>query len=110
MGTVIILEETNRLSNLSSNMLKISKFENQEIITNKKEYRLDEQIRKAIECGTCKINVNTELQIAWRNGVINFINANPSVYDPRKLIGGGENLMRAAIREKVTLFGSGSRV
>ena len=69
-----------------------------------------EQIRKAIECGTCKINVNTELQIAWRNGVINFINANPSVYDPRKLIGGGENLMRAAIREKVTLFGSGSRV
>lgn len=69
-----------------------------------------DQIRKAIECGTCKINVNTELQIAWRNGVINFINANPSVYDPRKIIGGGENLMRATIREKVTLFGSGSRV
>ena len=44
----IILEETNRLSNLSSNMIKISKFEHQEIITNKKEYRLDEQIRKAI--------------------------------------------------------------
>lgn len=69
-----------------------------------------EQIIKAIECGTCKINVNTELQIAWRNGVINFINANPSVYDPRKLIGGGESLLRAAVREKVTLFGSGSRV
>lgn len=44
----IILEETTRLSNLSSNMLKLSKFENQEIITNKKEYRLDEQIRRAI--------------------------------------------------------------
>ena len=70
----------------------------------------NEQIRKAIECGTCKINVNTELQIAWRNGLVNFMNANPSVYDPRKLIGGGENLLRAAVREKINLFGSGSRV
>ena len=52
----IILEESNRLSNLSSNMLKISKFENQEIITNKKEYRLDEQIRKAIIMLEEKIN------------------------------------------------------
>jgi len=52
----IILEETNRLSNLSSNMIKISKFEHQEIITNKKEYRLDEQIRKAIIMLEEKIN------------------------------------------------------
>ena len=44
----IIVEETNRLSNISNNMIKLSKFENQEIITNKKEYRLDEQLRKAI--------------------------------------------------------------
>lgn len=44
----IILEETERLSNLSSNMLKLSKLEKQEIVTNKAEYRLDNQIRKAI--------------------------------------------------------------
>lgn len=44
----IILEETSRLSNLSSNMLKLSKFENQEIVTNKRTYKLDEQLRKAI--------------------------------------------------------------
>lgn len=44
----IILEETSRLSNLSSNMIKLSEFENKEIITNKKKYRIDEQIRKAI--------------------------------------------------------------
>ncbi len=44
----IIIEETTRLSNLSSNMIKLSKFENQEIVTNKKEYKLDEQLRKAI--------------------------------------------------------------
>jgi signal transduction histidine kinase len=44
----IILEETTRLSNISNNIIKLSKFENQEIVTNKKEYRLDEQLRKAI--------------------------------------------------------------
>lgn len=44
----IILEETTRLSNLSSNIMKLSKFENQKIIINKSNYRLDEQIRKAI--------------------------------------------------------------
>lgn len=52
----IILEETSRLSNLSSNMIKLSKFENQEIITNKKTYKLDEQLRKAIILMEEKIN------------------------------------------------------
>lgn len=52
----IILEETNRLSNLSSNMIKLSKFENQEIVTNKTTFKLDEQLRKAIIMLEEKIN------------------------------------------------------
>lgn len=44
----IIKEETNRLSILSSNSLKLSRIENQEKIINKIEYKLDEQIRKCI--------------------------------------------------------------
>ncbi len=44
----IILEETTRLSSLSTNMLKLSKLENQKMITNRNKYRLDNQIRKAI--------------------------------------------------------------
>lgn len=44
----IIIEETDRLSNLSSNILKLSSIENQEIIVNKKEFSLDEQIRKSV--------------------------------------------------------------
>lgn len=46
--TSIIVEETNRLSNLSSNILKLSKLENQETIENKNVFSLDEQIRKSI--------------------------------------------------------------
>lgn len=43
-----ILENSRRLSNLSSNILMLSKLENQEIVMNLKEYRLDEQLRKAL--------------------------------------------------------------
>lgn len=44
----IIVEESKRLSNLSSNILKISKLEHQEIIGGKASFSLDEQIRRSI--------------------------------------------------------------
>lgn len=44
----IIIENSRRLSNLSSSILMLSKLENQEIVPNKTEYRLDEQLRKVI--------------------------------------------------------------
>ena len=44
----IIVEESGRLSHLTSNMLKLSKLENQEIIQKHERFYLDEQIRKSI--------------------------------------------------------------
>ena len=41
----MILDSTKQLNTLSSNVLKLSKLENQEKVTDKKQYRLDEQIR-----------------------------------------------------------------
>lgn len=43
-----ILENSRRLTNLSDNILMLSKLENQEMVLGKTEYRLDEQIRKCI--------------------------------------------------------------
>lgn len=43
-----ILENSRRLTNLSGNILMLSKLENQETVLGKTEYRLDEQIRKCI--------------------------------------------------------------
>ena len=43
-----ILENARRLSNLSGNVLMLSKLENQEIVSGKSEFRLDEQLRKCI--------------------------------------------------------------
>ncbi len=64
----------------------------------------DYDIKKAISCGISKININTELQIAWHDAVKEFVNANPDVYDPRKVIGSGTASMKAKIKEKVEMF------
>lgn len=41
----IIMDESNHLANMSSNVLLLSKLENQEIITDKETFSLDEQLR-----------------------------------------------------------------
>lgn len=66
----------------------------------------DDKIIKAISCGICKLNINTELQIAWSNGVREGLSSNLKVYDPRKVIGFGEKNMKQAIKDKCILLNS----
>ena len=44
----IIITESERLANMSGNVLLLSKLENQTIVTDKTRYRLDEQLRRCI--------------------------------------------------------------
>ncbi|WP_223110733.1 HAMP domain-containing sensor histidine kinase [Paenibacillus sinensis] len=46
--TGMIIESARQLSTLSGNILRISKLENQEMLTELTEYRLDEQLRQAL--------------------------------------------------------------
>lgn len=64
----------------------------------------DEQIKKAISCGICKININTELQQAWAKGVRDSLTQDKEIYDPRKIIKFGENPLKNMIKDKVDLF------
>ena len=64
----------------------------------------DELIRQAINCGICKININTELQLAWTKAVREFLDNDKDVYDPRKVIKGGEQALKQVVREKINLF------
>jgi len=63
----------------------------------------DDQIKKSISCGINKININTELQIAWYQEVKKFIEKSDS-YDPRKVIGSGEKSIKEKVREKTEMF------
>ncbi len=65
--TDIIMNEAERLTNMSSNVLLLSKFENQKIVSNRKEFYLDEQIRDCIlllekQWSSKDINLNLELE------------------------------------------------
>jgi len=64
----------------------------------------DYDIEKAISCGISKININTELQIAWHEAVKKFVLENPNAYDPRKVIGSGKDSMKASIKAKIEMF------
>ncbi len=69
----------------------------------------DEKIKKAIECGINKINVNTELQVAWSKEVRKGLENNKEIYDPRKIIKLGENSLKEAVKNKIILFGSDNK-
>lgn len=66
-------------------------------------------IKESIKNGICKVNINTELQIAWAKGLKNYIEENPNIYDPRKIIKAGEKNMKWAIKNKILLLGSNNK-
>lgn len=66
----------------------------------------DDKIRRAISCGTCKINVNTECQLAFNKILREVVVEKPDVYDPRKLIGPATKGIEDAVNEKMTVFGT----
>lgn len=66
----------------------------------------EDKIKKAISCGISKININTDLQSVWSKAVRKFLEENQEVYDPRKIIGSGEQVIKTRIEQLVTLFGT----
>lgn len=65
--TEIIISESERLANMSANVLLLNKFENQQFITNKTEYELDEQIRDCVillekQWSNKNIDINLDLE------------------------------------------------
>ena len=69
----------------------------------------DNKIKTSIFCGVAKININTDLQIAWSNKVREYLEKEKNVYDPRKIIKAGEHALKKVVHEKNTLFGSKHR-
>ena len=70
----------------------------------------DQDIKKSIENGITKININTELQIAWNNSVREYLKDNDSIYDPRKIISSGEASIKKCVMDKLHLVGSCNKI
>ena len=72
-----------------------------------------DQIKKAIDLGVSKINVNTECQLAFADATRKYIEAGKDLegkgFDPRKLLAPGVEAIKATVREKIELFGSANK-
>ena len=69
-----------------------------------------DMIKKAIDLGVSKINVNTECQLAFADATRKYIEEGKDQqgkgYDPRKLLAPGFEAIKATVKEKMELFGS----
>ena len=69
-----------------------------------------DMIKKAIDLGVSKINVNTECQLAFAAATREYVEAGKDQqgkgYDPRKLLAPGAEAIKATVKEKMELFGS----
>ena len=64
----------------------------------------DELLKKIIDCGINKININSDIQFVWHKAVCDFIKNNPSVYDPRKIISSGKEAIYNLIESKINII------
>lgn len=65
----------------------------------------DEHIKKAIKAGINKINVDTDLRIAFTAAVREALAADTKNIDPRKYLAPARDLITKVVREKMRLFG-----
>ena len=70
----------------------------------------EDMIKKAIDLGVAKINVNTECQLSFSAATREYIEAGKDLagkgFDPRKLLAPGTEAIKATVKEKMELFGS----
>lgn len=70
----------------------------------------DAMIHEAIALGICKVNVATELKIAFADAVKDYFTAHPDANDPRKYIVPGKLAMQKVVEEKIKVCGSAGRL
>nr|WP_279077611.1 tagatose bisphosphate family class II aldolase [Hafnia alvei] len=66
----------------------------------------EHMVREAIGLGICKVNVATDLKIAFADAVKSYFTEHPDANDPRKYITPGKQAMREVVEEKIRICGS----
>jgi fructose-bisphosphate aldolase class II len=70
---------------------------------------LDADIKQAIKHGVAKVNIDTDLRLAFTAGVREAVYDLPAVIDPRKLLEPAMDLMTEVAKRKMKLFGSAGK-
>jgi len=65
----------------------------------------DEEIKKGIAAGICKINIDTRIRMKFTEKVREIIKTNPEEIDPRKILGPAKDAAKEIIRNRIRVFG-----
>jgi fructose-bisphosphate aldolase class II len=66
----------------------------------------NDQIKKAIKNGICKVNTDTDLRIAFDLGMRKYLKQNPGNIDYRRILGKGIEEVKKVVKQKIRLLGS----
>jgi len=69
----------------------------------------EEHIKKAISLGITKINIDTDLRLAFTATVREVLTNSPKEFDPRKILGPAKQAMKEVVKGKMRLFGSSEK-
>lgn len=67
-------------------------------------------VKACIELGICKVNVATELKIAYSDALKRYFEACPQANDPREYNESAKKAMADVVRDKIIICGSGGRL
>ncbi len=69
----------------------------------------DNDIRRGIGMGLCKVNVATQLNQAFTGAIRNVLDQNAEVVDPRKYLAPGRDAQIEMVRERIRFFGASGK-
>ena len=69
----------------------------------------DESIKQAIGLGIAKINIDTDLRLAFTATIREVFATTPTQFDPRKILGPAREAMKEVVKSKMRLFGSSNK-
>ena len=62
----------------------------------------EDMLRQAAKMAVCKINIDSDLRLAFTAGVRQHIMSNPSHFDPRQFLTPGRDYVKALVKHKIT--------
>lgn len=69
----------------------------------------DAAVKKAVTLGVRKVNVDTDLRLAFDAGIRKFLKERPEVIDPREILKPAKALMTKVVRYKMKMLGSSGK-
>ncbi len=70
----------------------------------------DADVRRCIDLGICKVNVATELKIAFSDAIKDYFLSHPDANDPRHYIMPGKAAMKQIVADKIRVCGSAGKL